>query len=50
MNCGTAALSPFNLANSAIGRAWTLMSINFGDARAGENFMATRGRFGCLYR
>ena len=37
MNCGTAALSPFNLANSVIGRAWTLMSINFGDARAGEN-------------
>jgi hypothetical protein len=43
MNCGTAALSPFNLANSVIGRAWTLMSINFGDARAGENFMATFG-------
>jgi len=43
MNCGTAALSPFNLANSVIGRAWTLMSINFGGARAGENFMATFG-------
>lgn len=43
MNCATAALSPFNLANSVIGRAWTLMSINFGDARAGENFMATFG-------
>jgi hypothetical protein len=43
MNCGTAALSPLNLANSVIGRAWTLMSINFGDARAGENFMATFG-------
>lgn len=43
MNCGTAALSPFNLANSVIGRAWTLMSINFGDARPGENFMATFG-------
>jgi hypothetical protein len=43
MNCGTAALSPFNLANSVIGRAWTLMSINFGDARAGENFMASFG-------
>jgi hypothetical protein len=43
MNCGTAALSPFNLANSVIGRAWTLMSINFGDARAGETFMASFG-------
>jgi len=43
MNCGTAALSPFNFANSVIGRAWTLMSINFGDARAGENFMASFG-------
>lgn len=43
MNCATAALSPFNLANSVIGRAWTLMSINFGGARAGENFMATFG-------
>jgi hypothetical protein len=43
MNYGTAALSPFNLANSVIGRAWTLMSINFGDARAGENFMASFG-------
>jgi hypothetical protein len=43
MNCGTAALSPFNLANSVIGRAWTLMSINFCEARAGENFMATFG-------
>jgi len=43
MNCGTAALSPFNLANSVIGRAWTLMSINFGEASAGENFMATFG-------
>lgn len=43
MNCGTAALSPFNFANSVIGRAWTLMSINFGDARAGETFMASLG-------
>ncbi|MBO0886840.1 MAG: hypothetical protein J2O38_05535 [Acidimicrobiales bacterium] len=43
MNCGTAALSPFNFANSVIGRAWTLMSINFGDAKAGETFMASFG-------
>ncbi len=43
MNCGTGALSPFNLANAVIGRAWTLMSINFAEARAGENFMATFG-------
>jgi hypothetical protein len=37
------ALSPFNLANAVIGRAWTLMSINFGDARLGETFMASSG-------
>ena len=43
MNCGLAALSPFNLANSVIGRAWTLMSINFGDARPGETFMHSLG-------
>jgi hypothetical protein len=43
MNSGVAALGPFNYANSVIGRAWTLMSINFGDARAGDTFMATIG-------
>jgi hypothetical protein len=43
MNCGVAAFGPFNYANAVIGRAWTLMSINFGDARLGDTFMATLG-------
>jgi hypothetical protein len=43
MNSGVAALGPFNYANSVIGRAWTLMTINFGDARPGDTFMATIG-------
>jgi hypothetical protein len=43
MNSGVGALGPFNYANSVIGRAWTLMSINFGDARPGDTFMATIG-------
>ena len=43
MNSGVAAMGPFNYANSVIGRAWTLMSINFGDARVGDTFMATIG-------
>ncbi len=43
MNGGGAAFGPFNYANGVIGRAWTLMSINFGDARLGDTFMATLG-------
>jgi len=43
MNSSVGALGPFNYANSVIGRAWTLMSINFGNARAGDTFMATIG-------
>jgi hypothetical protein len=43
MNSGVGAMGPFNYANAVIGRAWTLMSINFGDARAGDTFMATIG-------
>ncbi|MBV9179681.1 MAG: hypothetical protein JO356_00085 [Acidobacteria bacterium] len=43
MNSGIGALSPFNLANSVIGRAWTLMTINLGDARLGETFMGSQG-------
>jgi hypothetical protein len=43
MNSGLAALSPFNLANAVIGRAWTLMSINLADAKPGETFMASLG-------
>jgi len=43
MNSGMGALSPFNFANSVIGRAWTLMSINLADARLGETFMPSQG-------
>jgi hypothetical protein len=43
MNYSSGALSPFNYANSVIGRAWTLMSINFGDAKIAENFTASLG-------
>ncbi|MBN2320920.1 MAG: hypothetical protein JXR49_17710 [Acidobacteria bacterium] len=43
MNSGVGAMGPFNYANSVIGRAWTLMSINFGNARAGDTYMATIG-------
>jgi hypothetical protein len=43
MNSGVGAMGPFNYANAVVGRAWTLMSINFGDARAGDTFMATIG-------
>ena len=43
MNFGLGALSPFNYANTVIGRAWTLMTINLGDARPGETFMGSTG-------
>ena len=43
MNYGLGALSPFNHANTAIGRAWTLMAINLADARPGETFMGSTG-------
>jgi len=43
INCGAGAFSPFNFANSVIGRAYTLMSFNFGNARINENFTATFG-------
>jgi hypothetical protein len=43
MNYGAGALSPFNYANAVIGRAYTLLSINFGDAKLSENFTATFG-------
>lgn len=43
MNSGLGALSPFNYANAVIGRAWTLMTLNLGDARLGETFMASTG-------
>ncbi len=43
MNAGVGALSPFNFANSAIGRAWTMMSINLADAKLGDTFMGSQG-------
>jgi hypothetical protein len=43
MNGGRAALSPFNYANSVIGRAWTLMSYTLGDARLDATFTASNG-------
>lgn len=43
MNSGLGALSPFNMANAVIGRAWTLMSINLADAKPGETFMGSLG-------
>ena len=43
MNCGSSALSPLNLANSVIGRAGTLMTINFGDIDLAKNFTGAAG-------
>lgn len=43
MNSGLGALSPFNHANTVIGRAWTLMTLNLADARLGETFMGSTG-------
>ena len=43
INCGAGAFSPFNFANSVIGRAYTLMSFNFGNARINQNFTASFG-------
>jgi len=43
MNSGVGALSPLNMANSVIGRAWTLMTINLGNTRVGETFLASQG-------
>jgi hypothetical protein len=43
MNAGGSALGPFNYANSVIGRAWTLLSINLGDVNLSENFTGSTG-------
>jgi hypothetical protein len=43
INCGAGAFSPFNFANSVIGRAYTLMSFNFGNAKINQNFTASFG-------
>jgi hypothetical protein len=43
MNCGGSALGPLNYANSVIGRAWTLLSINLGDLNMADNFTGSTG-------
>jgi hypothetical protein len=44
MNTGIGSLGPFNQANSVIGRAWTLMSINLdAGGKAGETYMGSLG-------
>jgi hypothetical protein len=44
MNAGIGALGPFNQANSVIGRAWTIMSLNLdGGGKPGETYMGSQG-------
>jgi hypothetical protein len=43
MNSGVGAMSPLNHANAVLGRAWTLMTINFGNTRVGETFLGSQG-------
>jgi len=44
MNYGIGAMGPFSHANAAIGRAWTLMSKNLGNAGiAGETYLGSQG-------
>jgi hypothetical protein len=43
MNSGIGAFSPRNLANSAIGRAWTLLTINWGYMRLKKQFWTSQG-------
>jgi hypothetical protein len=43
MNSGIGAFSPINQANSVIGRAWTLMSLCWGYAKAGKSFWSSQG-------
>jgi hypothetical protein len=44
MNYGIGAMGPFSAANAAIGRAWTLMSKNLGNAGiAGETYLGSQG-------
>jgi hypothetical protein len=43
MNAGVGAMSPLNHANAVLGRAWTLMTINFGNTRVGETFLGSQG-------
>jgi hypothetical protein len=43
MNAGIGAFSPLNQANSVIGRAWTLMSICWGQAKPKKTFWSSQG-------
>jgi hypothetical protein len=43
MNSGIGALSPVNMANSVIGRAWSLMSSCWVDIRPGKNMWSSLG-------
>ena len=43
MNSGKGAFSPLNLANSVIGRAWTLMTLNWRFDRLKKNFWSSQG-------
>jgi hypothetical protein len=44
MNTGIGALGPFNQANTAIGRAWTLISKNLGGSgKPGETYLGSQG-------
>jgi len=43
MNSGIGAFSPINQANSVIGRAWTLMSINWGCAQVKRTMWSSQG-------
>jgi hypothetical protein len=43
MNSGIGALSPVNMANSVIGRAWTLMSICWGYAKPKKTLWSSQG-------
>lgn len=43
MNCGIGAFSPVNMANSVIGRAWTLMSICHGFAKPKKTLWSSQG-------
>jgi hypothetical protein len=43
MNSGKGAFSPMNLANSVIGRAWSLMSLNWNFERNRKNFWSSQG-------
>jgi hypothetical protein len=43
MNSGIGAFSPLSMANSVIGRAWTLMSLCWGYAKPNKSFWSSQG-------